>query len=72
MFDYTRGMAGRADHSTQTKLPKKQYVEHLDERIGVLSAQIHALSAELATLDERMLRDIGLSRVDVDAMRRMW
>ena len=28
--------------------------------------------AELSTRDERLLRDIGLSRVDVDAMRRMW
>lgn len=28
--------------------------------------------AELAVLDDRMLRDIGLSRVDVDAMRRIW
>ena len=28
--------------------------------------------AELSTLDERMLRDIGLSRVDVEQMRRMW
>ncbi len=28
--------------------------------------------AELSVLDDRMLRDIGLSRLDVDAMRRMW
>lgn len=28
--------------------------------------------AELSRLDEHLLRDIGLSRVDVDAMRRMW
>lgn len=28
--------------------------------------------AELSTLDDRLLRDIGLSRIDVDAMRRMW
>lgn len=28
--------------------------------------------AELAHLDERLLRDIGLSRVDIQAMRRMW
>jgi uncharacterized protein YjiS (DUF1127 family) len=31
-----------------------------------------AAIAELSALDERLLRDIGLSRVDVDAMRRMW
>ena len=43
-------MAGRADHSTQRRLPKQQYVAHLDERIGVLSAQIHALNAELAAV----------------------
>ncbi|MFO1130614.1 MAG: DUF1127 domain-containing protein [Hyphomicrobiales bacterium] len=28
--------------------------------------------AELSALDERLLRDIGLSRLDVDDMRRMW
>ena len=28
--------------------------------------------AELSNLDERLLRDIGLSRIDVQAMRRMW
>lgn len=28
--------------------------------------------AELSVLDERLLRDIGLSRIDVEAMRRMW
>ena len=32
----------------------------------------HTAIAELSTLDEHLLRDIGLSRVDVDAMRRMW
>lgn len=26
----------------------------------------------LATFNDRLLRDIGLSRADVDAMRRMW
>jgi uncharacterized protein YjiS (DUF1127 family) len=31
-----------------------------------------AAIAELSALDERLLRDIGLSRVDVDAMGRMW
>lgn len=36
------------------------------------SARRSAALAELATLDDRLLRDIGLSRVDVDAMRRMW
>ena len=42
--------------------------------LTVLFAPVKRRSAEaeLATLDERMLRDIGLSRVDVDAMRRMW
>ena len=28
--------------------------------------------AQLAVLDDRMLTDIGLSRIDVDSMRRMW
>lgn len=28
--------------------------------------------AELATLGERLLRDIGLTRIDVETMRRMW
>lgn len=28
--------------------------------------------AEISELDDRLLRDIGLSRIDVDAMRRMW
>jgi len=28
--------------------------------------------AELSNLDDRLLRDIGLNRLDVDAMRRMW
>lgn len=28
--------------------------------------------AQLSSLDDRLLRDIGLSRLDVDAMRRMW
>ncbi|WP_421695145.1 DUF1127 domain-containing protein [Aestuariivirga sp.] len=28
--------------------------------------------AQLSTLDDRMLTDIGLNRVDVDDMRRMW
>lgn len=28
--------------------------------------------AELSALDDRLLRDIGLSRIDVEAMRRMW
>lgn len=32
----------------------------------------HTAIAELSTLDDRLLRDIGLSRFDVDAMRRMW
>ena len=32
----------------------------------------HGALAELSTLDERLLRDVGLSRIDVDAMRRMW
>lgn len=31
-----------------------------------------AAVAQLSTLDERLLRDIGLSRLDVEAMRRMW
>ena len=31
-----------------------------------------AAAAQLATLDERLLRDIGLSRIDVEAMRRAW
>ena len=35
-------------------------------------ARRHASLAELAALDERLLRDIGLSRIDVDDMRRMW
>ncbi len=34
--------------------------------------QRRASIAELSRLDERLLRDIGLCRVDVDAMRRMW
>jgi len=34
--------------------------------------QRRATMAELSTLDDRLLRDIGLSRLDVDAMRRMW
>ena len=29
-------------------------------------------AAELSELDDRLLKDIGLSRFDVDAMRRMW
>lgn len=29
-------------------------------------------AATLSQLDDRMLRDIGLTRFDVDAMRRMW
>ena len=28
--------------------------------------------AQLSSLDNRLLRDIGLSRLDVDDMRRMW
>lgn len=28
--------------------------------------------ADLAVLDDRLLRDIGLTRIDVEAMRRMW
>jgi len=28
--------------------------------------------AEISELDDHLLRDIGLSRIDVDAMRRMW
>lgn len=35
-------------------------------------AKRHASLAELETLDERLLRDIGLSRIDVQDMRRMW
>lgn len=38
----------------------------------ILSVKRGRAFAELARLDERMLRDIGLSRVDVEAMRRMW
>ncbi len=30
------------------------------------------VAAELSDLDDRMLKDIGLARFDVDAMRRMW
>lgn len=28
--------------------------------------------AELSRLDERLLRDIGLTRADIQTMRRMW
>ena len=35
-------------------------------------AELARSRRQLAQLDERLLRDIGLSRVDVDAMRRMW
>lgn len=28
--------------------------------------------AQLSALDDRLLRDIGLSRLDIDDMRRMW
>lgn len=28
--------------------------------------------AQLASLDDHLLKDIGLSRLDVEAMRRMW
>lgn len=28
--------------------------------------------AELATMDDHLLKDIGMTRVDVEAMRRMW
>ena len=28
--------------------------------------------AQLSGLDDRMLNDIGLTRIDVEAMRRMW
>jgi uncharacterized protein YjiS (DUF1127 family) len=30
------------------------------------------VAAELSSLDDRLLRDIGLTRFDVEAMRRMW
>lgn len=46
----------------------------LARRFGTLLRPVQRRSAiaTLATLDGRLLRDIGLSRVDVDAMRRMW
>ena len=46
----------------------------LARSLSVLFGPVRRRSAvaELSSLDERMLRDIGLSRVDVDAMRRMW
>ena len=28
--------------------------------------------AQLSALDDHLLKDIGLSRLDVEAMRRMW
>ena len=28
--------------------------------------------AQLKDLDDRLLKDIGLNRLDVDAMRRLW
>ena len=28
--------------------------------------------AQLATLDDHLLKDIGLNRIDVEDMRRMW
>jgi uncharacterized protein YjiS (DUF1127 family) len=34
--------------------------------------QRRSLIAQLSMLDDRLLRDIGLSRLDVDDMRRMW
>jgi uncharacterized protein YjiS (DUF1127 family) len=30
------------------------------------------VAAKLSDLDDRLLKDIGLTRFDVDAMRRMW
>ena len=46
----------------------------LSRSLTAFTLQLHrrAAVAELATLDDRLLRDIGLTRIDVDAMRRMW
>lgn len=46
----------------------------LSRRITTLLRPIkrHSALAELSSLDDRLLRDIGLNRIDVDAMRRMW
>lgn len=46
----------------------------LTRRFSTLLRPVQRRSAiaTLTTLDDRLLRDIGLSRVDVDAMRRMW
>lgn len=50
----------------------------LNKRISRnLSTLFHPLQrrssiAQLATLDDRLLKDIGLSRLDIDDMRRMW
>jgi uncharacterized protein YjiS (DUF1127 family) len=38
----------------------------------VRPARRRAAVAQLSQLDDRLLRDIGLTRVDVEAMRRMW
>lgn len=34
--------------------------------------QRRATIAQLSKLDDRLLRDVGLSHIDVEAMRRMW
>jgi uncharacterized protein YjiS (DUF1127 family) len=46
----------------------------LSRSLSTLLRPVHKRRAvaELSALDERLLRDVGLSRVDVDAMRRMW
>lgn len=56
---------------TATALPLARRIgSHLSSWLQPVKR--HSAIAELAQLDDRLLRDIGLSRIDVDAMRRMW